>query len=311
MFLAPVLYPRARGADRAGDGGDERAARAAGLQLLGRAVRLCDEFQQGDAAAAAAAGGGRPISPSITACSACIVRFKLKTPGREPQEGGEAAGPVTPDAAHRGADHGAGRRGQPRDDRRLHDAAAAGGEGLKAADEAALKRLGARGVVRPSATALQVVLGPEADRVAGELRSRLERVPRAAAEAPVPARSASAAAMAAATTSKPPLSPAEVLAALGGAGNVSELMPCSSRLRAKVRDASIVDAGPADGARRPRDRPAAAGQHPSDRRSACGHLGRSDRSDALIPSHLIHKCYCQAETSCFSRRFLREQVYGA
>ena len=33
-----------------------------------------------------------------------------------------------------------------------------------------------------------------------------------------------------------------MLAALGGAGNISELMPCSSRLRAKVRDASVVDA---------------------------------------------------------------------
>jgi phosphotransferase system IIB component len=32
-----------------------------------------------------------------------------------------------------------------------------------------------------------------------------------------------------------------VLAALGGARNVSGLLPCSSRLRAQVRDASVVD----------------------------------------------------------------------
>ncbi len=37
----------------------------------------------------------------------------------------------------------------------------------------ALKRLGARGVVRPSADALQVVLGPVADQVAGDIRAAL------------------------------------------------------------------------------------------------------------------------------------------
>jgi len=40
-------------------------------------------------------------------------------------------------------------------------------------DEAALKRLGARGVIKPSATALQVVVGAEADIVAGEMRIAL------------------------------------------------------------------------------------------------------------------------------------------
>jgi len=35
-------------------------------------------------------------------------------------------------------------------------------------DEAALKRLGARGMIKPSATALQVVVGTEADQVAGD-----------------------------------------------------------------------------------------------------------------------------------------------
>jgi PTS system N-acetylglucosamine-specific IIC component len=40
-------------------------------------------------------------------------------------------------------------------------------------DLAALKLAGALGVVRPSATAVQVVLGPIADQVAGEIRSEL------------------------------------------------------------------------------------------------------------------------------------------
>ncbi len=42
-----------------------------------------------------------------------------------------------------------------------------------AVDEAALRALGARGLVRPSADALQVVLGPIADQVAGELRAAM------------------------------------------------------------------------------------------------------------------------------------------
>jgi N-acetylglucosamine PTS system EIICBA or EIICB component len=40
-------------------------------------------------------------------------------------------------------------------------------------DEAALKRLGARGMIKPSATVLQVVVGAEADQVAGEMRTAL------------------------------------------------------------------------------------------------------------------------------------------
>jgi len=42
-----------------------------------------------------------------------------------------------------------------------------------AIDEAALRTLGARGLVRPSADTLQVVLGPQADQVAGEIRNAL------------------------------------------------------------------------------------------------------------------------------------------
>jgi PTS system N-acetylglucosamine-specific IIC component len=41
-------------------------------------------------------------------------------------------------------------------------------------DEAGLRALGARGFVRPSDTALQVVLGPHADQVAGEIRTALQ-----------------------------------------------------------------------------------------------------------------------------------------
>jgi N-acetylglucosamine PTS system EIICBA or EIICB component len=162
-----------------------------------------------------------------------IAVFKLKTPGREDVgEGAEAAVPV-------------------KEDERIEALVLAlgGAENLvtidacttrlrltvkdsKAADEAALKRLGAKGVVRPSATALQVVMGPEADIIAGALRAQLA-VPRTAA-APTAAAAPNAKGPA-------PLPAAEVLAALGGKGNISDVSPCSSRIRAKVKDAAVVD----------------------------------------------------------------------
>jgi len=78
-----------------------------------------------------------------------------------------------------------------------------------AVDEAALKVLGARGTVRPSPDALQVVLGPQADQVAGEIRAHL------AAGAPV---------------SAPGIDPARVAAALRGL-DLTALEVCDSRLR--------------------------------------------------------------------------------
>ena len=106
----------------------------------------------------------------------------------------------------------------------------------KAADEAALKRLGAKGVVRPSATALQVVLGPDADRIAGELRAHLA-VPKGAIQVR-PAASARAT-----SPSTAPLAAADVLAALGGRANVSGIAAGPSRVLAKVKDAAAVDTG--------------------------------------------------------------------
>jgi N-acetylglucosamine PTS system EIICBA or EIICB component len=100
----------------------------------------------------------------------CILRFNLATPGREPV----AEAPV----------HGTapGERGAP-------FVKALGGQGnlksveacttrlrlnvvdLAKVDEAMLKALGARGIVRPGGDAIQVVLGPIADQVADEIRA--------------------------------------------------------------------------------------------------------------------------------------------
>jgi len=88
-----------------------------------------------------------------------------------------------------------------------------------AVDEAALKAIGARGLVRPSATTLQVVLGPIADQVAGELRTAL--------------RSAGVRAVGDL--------PARLLASLGGAGNVASLEQVSTRILVTVRAGGNID----------------------------------------------------------------------
>ncbi|TWB34586.1 N-acetylglucosamine-specific PTS transporter subunit IIBC [Nitrospirillum pindoramense] len=95
----------------------------------------------------------------------------------------------------------------------------------RAVDEAALTGLGSRGVVRPNATALQVVLGPVADQVAGEIRQALSRP---AAAQPMAAAGPDAGA---------------VLAALGGAGNLQAVEARANRLLLGVTDPARVDDG--------------------------------------------------------------------
>lgn len=98
-------------------------------------------------------------------------------------------------------------------------------------DDAALKALGAHGILRPSERALQVVLGPIADVVAVEIRDATARGSVAAAAVPVaPAPRATPVA----------LQPA-ALAALGGAENVAAISAHDHRLRVELRDGAQVD----------------------------------------------------------------------
>ncbi|MGD1825013.1 Phosphotransferase system IIB component [Chromobacterium violaceum] len=106
-------------------------------------------------------------------------------------------------------------------------------------NEAALKALGSRGLIRPAAGSVQVVLGPEADLIADEIRGALGNAaaePQAAVSA-VAETLASAAAAGGASIDK-----ARWLAALGGAGNVRKIEAVAgSRLRVEVADAARVD----------------------------------------------------------------------
>ncbi len=89
-----------------------------------------------------------------------------------------------------------------------------------AVDDAALKALGARGLIRPTADTLQVVVGPVADQLAGEIRKGLRSVPPGASPAP---------------------DCAALLAALGGATNVRSVEANSTRLLIGVADDLRVD----------------------------------------------------------------------
>src|SRR6185437_15632564 len=82
-------------------------------------------------------------------------------------------------------------------------------------NEAALKALGARGLIRPSDKALQIVLGPIADQVAGDIRAELKRAPAAANRN-------------------------RLLSSLGGSANLAGVTVRSSRLLVEVKDANKV-----------------------------------------------------------------------
>ncbi len=179
----PGAVRRAHGADRRGHGDHEPAGREAGLRLFGGAVRLCAELQPVHAAADADPGG------------AGLFRALLRpVPAGDPLDGPEDAGARgrTDGGVRRRADHhvrrtrrglsgGAGRGGQCGERGRLHHRLRLILNDQSAVDEAGLKALGARGLVRPSDRALQVVLGPIADQVADEIRAALTAAPVAGA----------------------------------------------------------------------------------------------------------------------------------
>ena len=95
-----------------------------------------------------------------------------------------------------------------------------------AVDEAALKALGSRGMVRPSDKALQVVLGPIADQVAGEIRAAI-----AGGTLVAPAVATPAAAF----------DVGPWLAGLGGVGNVVEAGLKAGRVCARLVDPAALD----------------------------------------------------------------------
>jgi PTS system N-acetylglucosamine-specific IIC component len=150
-----------------------------------------------------------------------IVRLDLKTPGREPEEATGSTGPVEVAAGAPGAAwvHALGGA------RNLVTVDACTTRlrlvvtNQASIDEGALKRLGARGVVRPSAETLQVVVGPIADQLASDIRNELKTPT---------------------TEAVVPISASALLEALGGRANVSDVKLAASRLCIAVKNADAV-----------------------------------------------------------------------
>jgi PTS system N-acetylglucosamine-specific IIC component len=158
----------------------------------------------------------------------CIVRFNLATPGRELEPASSVPVGATPGGRRAGAFvtalGGAANLLQVEAcTTRLRLVVA----DSALADAAALKQLGAMGVLRSSSTQLQVVLGPQADQVAGEIREAL-KAPAASAFQSEDAQA--------------------LLAALGGASNVLELATAPGRILISVAQDERVDKGAMSGA---------------------------------------------------------------
>lgn len=154
----------------------------------------------------------------------CIARFNLKTPGRD-DEAVEAA-PVAAAPAETGYGFIEALGGAA--NLRTVDACTTRLR-LSLADpskvnEARLKALGSRGIVRPGGDALQVVLGPMADQVASEIRDALRAPP--PPSAPLPSAGVTA---------------PQLLAALGGAANVRSISNRSTRLIVDLDDPARID----------------------------------------------------------------------
>lgn len=158
-----------------------------------------------------------------------IIRFGLKTPGREDN-------PVGEEIATTGGERG-----------RAFIAALGGAANLAGidacttrlrlvvhdqakVDEARLKALGAAGVIRPSAQGLQVVLGPIADAVAMEMRAAAGPLSNAVSPAaPIVEHAVG------------PVDPAPWIAALGGRANVREVGAATSRVWLRLADTGQID----------------------------------------------------------------------
>jgi PTS system N-acetylglucosamine-specific IIC component len=156
-----------------------------------------------------------------------ILKFDLKTPGREAAEEGGAPA-VAPAGDRAGAIVAAlGGAGNLRTIDACTTRLRLRVEDMSALDEPALRALGARGILKLADNNLQVVVGGIADTLAMEMR---DFVGRPAPAAPVQPD----------TEAGTPL-PAAIAAALGGAANLVETSHRPGRIRVVVQDPEIVD----------------------------------------------------------------------
>jgi len=179
-----------------------------------------------------------------------IVRFDLRTPGRDAGEAAAGApAPLAPAARAEAWIAALGGGGNLRSVDACTTRLRLSVNNQTLVDADALRQLGARGLVRPSPQALQVVVGTTADQLAGEIRTALQSA------APSLTRSASLPQM------EPPAVPtlarrtvtaqitheawrgdaAALLTALGGRDNVRSVTLAGTRLRLEIRDAARLE----------------------------------------------------------------------
>ena len=173
-----------------------------------------------------------------------IVRFDLRTPGRDPSDAAAApaAAPVPAQRAHDYLTALGGAANIVSLDAcatRLRLRVANQG----AVDAAALKRLGAAGLVRPGADSLQVVVGPIADQVAGEIRGLMRAAGASGPSGTAPLGMAPPPPTAAVAGGRLAVDAARLLDALGGRANVRAVEAVAGRLRVTVADSGRIDAG--------------------------------------------------------------------
>src|SRR6202790_3315482 len=102
-----------------------------------------------------------------------IVRLNLATPGRESDDAAQSFAPIEPDGRGRSFVGALGGAANLTEVTACTTRLRLGLIDNRAIDEAALRHLGSRGLLRSGATGLQVVLGPIADQVAGEIRDAM------------------------------------------------------------------------------------------------------------------------------------------
>jgi PTS system N-acetylglucosamine-specific IIC component len=178
-----------------------------------------------------------------------IARFGLKTPGREDETAAGATEPVAVPTSDQASAMIAALGGPANLEAvdacttRLRLTVANQG----AVDEAALRRLGARGLVRPSSNTLQVVLGPIADQVAGELRAALRETRPAHRASSVAASSRSSTVSPSSADRRGGAADVDtgfierLIAALGGRGNLDSVAAASTRLLVSLKDPAALD----------------------------------------------------------------------
>jgi PTS system N-acetylglucosamine-specific IIC component len=154
-----------------------------------------------------------------------IVRFDVPTPGRAGAEVSGAAAPA-PAPAGAGAEAAALLAALGGRDNLLDIDACTTRLRLRVAsqdpiDEAALKALGAAGVLRPTADTVQVVIGLRAEAIAGEMAREMARATHRGAGDPADS----------------------LLSVLGGRDNLEQVESFGNRLSVMVREASFVRTG--------------------------------------------------------------------